>query len=150
MTTRDFLIKNLGYESFKARQCSNVFVDNNGVAYSYGWHYPLAKVFSDDLAVVNTASYSVSTSRHSVWAFSALYLRGIRAIGIPMTEGDSVVSLEQCLTSAKRELDRIKAVMATKTRQNTDVYRYLEYDRTKMIMAVTALQAALASERVLA
>lgn len=51
-----------------------MFVEN-GVLYSYGYHFPLACWANDNLVLLNTSRYSVSTSKHRRIVRDALRVR---------------------------------------------------------------------------
>lgn len=136
MRTRDFLAINIGAE--REKSFSSVFVDSHGVAYSYGYHYPLAAII-DGVGFVNTRGYSITTAKHIAWAYSALQSRINSVYGVPMRNGESM-TLEGVRAAALVELAHLEQVMSTKKRHDTFIYQDLERQSANMseILSVTA------------
>lgn len=97
MTSREFIAKNIGKRQnhWGLKYCSSVAVNEDGVVYSYGTHYPLATILltndGQPIGVVNNSGYSVTTAKHIGWAYSALRDRGIDNI-ISVKTGDFSIS----------------------------------------------------------
>jgi hypothetical protein len=140
MTTQDFLIKNLGKSYPNVRSgnvwCSSVFVDDQGTAYSYGYHYPLATIIGD-VAFVNTRGYSMTTSRHISWANSAAAARvGWRNVhSVELLPGKSLTPRD-IIESLYGQIDRLNDQLAAKKRTNTSVYRDLTMRRDWALVAL--------------
>lgn len=141
MTTQQFLINNLGRTAYDKRWCSSVMVDYQGIAYSYGYHYPLARIINGQ-AYINTRGYSMTTSRHIWWAKSAAAsLVGWNNVhdvdlisGGSLNERDIILSLE-------RTIAQLTDTMATKKRQDTHVYQDLTNQRDSAIKAMAAIES---------
>lgn len=140
MTTQQFIQKTIGTESSRDRQCSSVFTDRQGVVYSYGWHYPLARIV-DGVAFVNTKPYSSTTARHSAWARQACAERvgSANVYSVPLTNGNAM-TLAGLLESAERHAQDLTEQMAAKKRKDTQVYWHLEYQRDNAIKALLAVK----------
>lgn len=143
MTTRDFIYKVLKGETRKDF-CSSVYAstdaDGQVTVYSYGYHYPLAKIING-VGFVNNRGYSNTTAKHINWAFDAIsdIVGYANTYGVPLTDGDSLTK-RGLLSSATRELERITKEMASKKRKDTQVYANLERDQQKMAEAVKAVK----------
>ena len=60
-------------------RAGNVFFSND-VLYSYGYHFELARKLSDGTLLINTSSYSVSTSKHQSIVRSAVNKHRINSV----------------------------------------------------------------------
>lgn len=131
MTTRQFIANTIGIPSYKNRSCSSVFTDNNGTVFSYGYHYPLATIINGK-GYINNRGYSMSTAKHIGWAWSALYdrLGNANVYSIPLTNGDSL-NPRGIKSSAEREIERLKQLIATKKRKDTWIYQDLQNQLAK-------------------
>lgn len=129
MTTRDFIYHVFAGTTSKT-SCSSVWAEHDSdgdvIVYSYGRHYPLAKIINGK-GYVNNRGYSMTTSKHIGWAFSALHeLLGYEnVIGVPLKPGLSL-TLDGIQASAWAEYHRIINEMNSKKRTNTWVYQNLE------------------------
>lgn len=128
MTTAEFIKKTYNTTSTRERRCSSVFTDEDGVVYSYGYHYPLLfKV--EGLDILNVNGYSNTTAKHINWARQAVSnpveveLRGAR---LPLTLKDIQVKLGAQLTELKAQLD-------SKKRKDTQVYAQLEWQFNRVL-----------------
>lgn len=148
MTTKQFLIKNLGRQTPGVTSnkiwCSSVFIDTiNGqtTAYSYGYHYPLATII-DGQAFINSAGYSMTTSKHIGWACSAAgELVGWENVHqVELISGRSLTPRD-ITDSLHKQIDHLNDTMATKKRTDTAVYRGLEYQRDRALRALTAIMS---------
>lgn len=72
----------IGYSSDK-----RMFFEGRAI-YSYGRHFPLAYFYSDDLVILNSDSYSVSTSKHQSIAHRAVVHK--RLVYMPTRVIDSI------------------------------------------------------------
>ena len=52
-------------------KASNMFYERD-IIYSYGYHFPIAKHIKKDVILFNSASYSVSTSKHQSYTRQAI------------------------------------------------------------------------------
>jgi hypothetical protein len=66
MKTRDFIMR-WSNDPNMERRCEKVF-SSEGVLYSYGTHYALARYLEDGTLLINNKGYSVSTSKHIRYA----------------------------------------------------------------------------------
>jgi len=125
MTTQEFIEKNIGYNHNTTKQCSSVFVDTNGIVYSYGYHYPLAAIVNGK-GFVNTRGYSVTTAKHISWAYQALAgrLGSHNVYGLELSMGFIPVNMLADLHTTQR---RITELLLKKKRKNTRVYQDLAY-----------------------
>lgn len=136
MTTAQFIAKTYNTPSNKERRCSSVFTDYKGNVYSYGYHYLLA-FHAKGLDFVNVSGYSVTTAKHINWAFQAV---GYDAIAVKlwrvdideMYHANDDEKLGIVLRALKREYVKLQDTMASKSRKNTQVYQYLEYQRDRV------------------
>lgn len=135
MTTKDFIKKALTGETRKDF-CSSVYRYGDTV-YSYGYHYPLARIINGKV-FVNNRGYSNTTAKHINWAFTAARELGLEAYGVPLFNGRSLTR-QDVAESASKELLRIEADKATKKRKDTQVYAQLEYQEARMQAAVKAV-----------
>lgn len=136
MKTVDFLSRNLGRST--AKWCSSVYIDYDGIAYSYGRHYPLA-VIIDGEAYINARGYSNSTSRHISWATSAAgrivgpnHVHKIDLIG---TTFDRVA----ITASAEAKIKELDIIIASKKRKDTSVYLDLQRQRKAALDALYSI-----------
>lgn len=138
MTTKQFISKVLSGTTTK-QQCSSVFRDGDTL-YSYGYHYPLVTII-DGNAYVNDRGYSVTTSKHIGWAFSA----AAEVVGwgnvyhAPLNRGGSLTK-DGITRGAQVELVELTAQMAAKKRKDTQVYRWLETQAERMQATLTAIK----------
>lgn len=136
MTTREFIYKALSGKT-KKTFCSSVFV-SDGVAYSYGYHYPLATII-DGKGYVNDRGYSNSTAKHINWAFSALgELVGYDNVYHSPLFGGSL-SKRGIREGAQAEYDRLTDEMNAKKRKDTKVYKWLEVQQTRASKTLKAI-----------
>lgn len=140
MTILKFIEKTVGQVSGKTRYFSSVLTTGEGVVYSYGYHYPLARII-DGVAFVNNAGYSNSTAKHINWAFSACanVVGAMNVYGVPLSGGNSL-TLAGIRLSAAAELSTMKYEMARKTRTNTQVYGHLERQALRMQDVLTEVR----------
>lgn len=145
MTTAQFIQKTYnttnerwgthGYD----RWCSSVKTDKHGIVYSYGSHYPLA-FHVKGLDFINTAGYSVTTSKHIGWAWQAV---GYHAIGVKLDRDEAQEISNEYITDDRkikaiqraliRELTDIVVEKTSKKRTDTQVYRGLEHEEARVI-----------------
>jgi len=89
-------------------RCSNVFFED-GVLYSYGRHFALARYVQTKkhglVVLLNTDSYSVTTSKHQSQTRSALSHRNI--IRVPGAESNPGFVFEAFASEAKPHLDKL-------------------------------------------
>lgn len=125
MKTSTFIQSVVGKSQDRERTCSSVLVDNQGIVYSYGYHYPLATII-DGLGIVNDRGYSSSTGKHIGWANAALAERvGYdRLLRIPLI--GNLFTIDKLIESARVELNRLRDIMTTKKRKDTYVYQNLK------------------------
>ena len=160
MDTRTFIEKRLRNETKRIYFGSIAWSDRLQTVYSYGSHYPLARII-DGIAFINTSGYSVSTGRHIRWAWDACanivgrenvygvnFIAPIKGIhgGI---YGYRDLDLDSIIMSANVDLEEIEKVMATKKRHDTFVYRDLEskaYSARRVIEVANNLKSAKNSE----
>jgi len=140
VTTREFINKTIGTESPKTRSCSRVFTDERGTVYSYGYHYPLARII-DGIGFINDRGYSSTTARHIYWADRALgeKIGYANVYRIPLTNGNSL-TLFGMKESAEREIDRLNDLLVSKKRTNTWVYENLTISRDNTLKALQAVE----------
>ena len=126
MTTQEFIYKNVGITQ-REKFCSSVFV-NNGIVYSYGYHYPLATIING-YGFVNTSGYSVTTAKHINWARQALIQRlgshnvfDVELKGKDFDAKNILLSLADQVTDLMFKIEK-------KKRRDTSVYRNLIYQR---------------------
>jgi hypothetical protein len=137
MTTREFINK-AWHGTTRTRQCSSVFVDNDGNIYSYGYHYPLLFRVGNKV-IRNVKGYSNSTSKHIHWT------RDIDAIDVEVPRDfrigyDQERMLEQLIQGQHEYVTSIKGQMDGKKRKDTQVYRWLEYDYTRALYNLNMLR----------
>lgn len=142
MTTRDFIAKYYGVKDGKVRACASVFKDEDGIIYSYGYHYPLVFQVAG-MTFINIQGYSVTTSKHIGWAWSAV---GYDAIGvklddqakreIPRAYVTDSVKIQEIIRCLQAEAKSYREAMAKKKRKDTDVYRYLNYNLERATMRI--------------
>lgn len=169
MTTQEFITRNFGVSSTKDRQCSSVFADHDGNMYSYGYHYPLLFTVGGK-AFRNVAGYSNSTAKHINWAGGhdaidveltgdnqyswrnsenaakvphLLYMR--HAYG-GVKDAATAKKLDRAILKAiKKDLtaqrDNITETMASKKRQDTQVYKWLQFDLDRVTRSLERLEA---------
>ena len=109
-------------EPTRDRRNGNIFAQG-GTLYSYGTHYPLARVHGH-LLLVNSTPYSVSTARHQIRARSAGLNAGLTVVTVPVPDVIGSVDARynsDCLKGEARAL-REKASRARKHKQ-----QYLDY-----------------------
>lgn len=126
MTTQQFIYNNVGETRADKKFCSSVMVDNNGIVYSYGYHYPLAWIRNGQ-GYVNTAGYSNTTARHISWARRALgdKLGYNNVYGVELPRGADVTNQANITKALEATRDNLLAIMATKKRRDTRVYQDL-------------------------
>lgn len=135
MTTKQFINKAL-QGTTRSKQCSSVFVGDDRTIYSYGYHYPLVKII-DGKAFINSRGYSVSTSKHIGWAFAA----AAEIVGYENTfHAPTTYGLHKggIVRGVSEEITRLEAVMATKKRKDTQVYKWLAYNRDRLSKTLEA------------
>jgi len=54
------------------RNSGGSFYFNGNIIYSYGQHFPIARILPDDVALITTQSYSVTTAAHISRTYAAL------------------------------------------------------------------------------
>ena len=64
---------------------SHMFIDGN-VIYSYGYHFPIARLLDDKIAIITTRKYSSSTSRHTTTVHHALSMNGWNVVSTSHVE----------------------------------------------------------------
>lgn len=92
--------------------------------FSYGDHYPLLFKI-DGMYFVNTAGYSVTTSKHIGWAFTATDYQAI-AVKVPRERYGVISGLREVYGWLSDELADITVELARKKRKDTNVYRRLQ------------------------
>lgn len=138
MTTREFIYKALKGETRK-EFCSSVVVYGDTV-YSYGTHYPLAKIIKG-VGFVNDAGYSMTTSKHINWAFGALsdLVGWDNVYHAPLGKGGGL-NLKDIESSAKTENERLVSLMAAKKRKDTKAYEWLQSQNERMRDTLTIVK----------
>ena len=153
MTTQQFLTKNIGKvrSDGASKSFASVMVDHNGIAYSYGYHYPLAAII-DGIGFVNNSGYSNTTAKHINWARSALHNQVNNVYSVKLRSGryygtgDKFTAADM-YEATKSEITRITAVMNGKKRKDTQVYSWLQYDLDSQYKTLEAINH-LASQNV--
>lgn len=135
MTTQDFIKKALTGDTGKDF-CSSVLRYGDTV-YSYGTHYPLARIINGHL-FVNTRGYSNTTAKHINWAYNAGAELGLKVHGVPLTNGDGL-NVHGVSSSALREQVRVASLMESKKRKDTKVYQGLQEAQESMYNARLAV-----------
>lgn len=135
MTTREFIAQALNGTT--KRDIVSSVLRHGDTVYSYGSHYPLARVIRGKV-FVNSAGYSNTTSKHICWAREAASDLGLEAISVPLTSGDGL-DVQGIIRSATREHKRLKDIMAAKKRKNTMVYDRLAAQANEMIHVLLVL-----------
>lgn len=140
MRTVEWIAKNAGKADGRIKQFNSVVKDENGVIYSYGWHYPLLfKV--KGLWFVNNAGYSVTTSRHISWAHQAVEYKAYKVI-VPGEHRYGIEGAEQVENWLADEMTELILEMSKKKRKNTGVYQNLSYKLAETNRARLALKGA--------
>jgi hypothetical protein len=141
MTTKQFLTKQLGRPQSTPKYCSSVMVDYDGVAYSYGFHYPLA-VRHGGYVFVNNHGYSNTTAKHINWAFQA----GAALVGAESTflfdfaAGTTYgTSTDSLYDAVNMQITKLADLVASKRRKDTQVYSALTYQLRELLAASVAL-----------
>lgn len=132
MTNLEFITKTISVEATKPRFHGSLFTAPNGTVYSYGWHYPLARIING-YGFVNNRGYSHTTSRHISHARTACAAKvGIsKTYGVPLRNGEAL-TITGIMQAATRELNDLTQQMAAKKRTNTAVYDNLERQAVAM------------------
>lgn len=138
MKTEEFIFQYLSDKTDKT-QCSSVMGDS-GTIYSYGYHYPLARII-DGTAWINSDPSTVTTAKHRNWARSAC----ARIVGYENVQDVELHGaqfhpfyVEQGLI---KEQMRIIGQMEQKKRKDTQVYKWLEYDLNRVNKALETFYA---------
>lgn len=127
MTTREFINKAWNGQTRK-KECSSVFYEN-GVVYSYGYHYPLLFKINGK-TVRNVEGYSNTTERHIQWS------RDIDAIDIHAghrfrLSHDDNMTMSDLVEGQIAYINNLKEQMASKKRKDTQVYKWLKFDHDR-------------------
>lgn len=144
MSTAEFIEKYLRGTTRKDF-CSSVvgYEDLNGerTVYSYGKHYPLAKIING-YAFVNNAGYSNTTAKHINWAHSATadIVGYDNVFSVPLSNGDGL-DVQGMLSSTRRALTEVQQAMASKKRKDTQVYKFLEHQEVRLMQTLQAVKA---------
>lgn len=128
MTTGEFINKAFNGKT-KKTHCSSVIADSNGDLFSYGYHYPLLFRVKGR-AIRNVRGYSNTTAKHISWT------RDIDAIDVHTLYGFRLVGntesiLYELIKGQQQYIESIQDQMNSKTRKDTQVYKWLEYDLTR-------------------
>lgn len=146
MTTLDWMTKQYSKPG-DVKYFGSIMRDNRGNLYSYGSHYPLL-FKAGDLNIVNTASYSVSTTRHSSWAMSVVGYSNYVGIDLPRDfrlytwQSDDKL-LKELHVALIQQRQAKQAEMDAKKRKDTNVYRWLEYGMSKIELALQKVEQEL-------
>lgn len=140
MTTLEWMKKNINTKGTKTFQSVMV---SDGVLYSYGYHYPLATIINGK-GYINDRGYSVTTSKHISWAWSALGYSNCYHAPLPKTsryyEPNPSFTRESIILSASKEYDRLQAEMDAKKRKDTRVYEWLQVQRDRMTATIDSFK----------
>jgi hypothetical protein len=85
MTNQSFIVLAVRERFARDRKSGHLYVEG-GTLFSYGPLYPLAWMLVDGVAVLNSAGFSPTTSRHVARARAALASTGLRVVAIPLND----------------------------------------------------------------
>jgi len=105
-------------------RASNVFFYGKTI-YSYGEHFPLAKFEKKNVVLINSNTYSVSTSKHHSIVLRALDLDTVKVFHVPYTgsqrsERNDHLNVKSYFDDFKKHLDK-----ASRARTKTNYCYYL-------------------------
>jgi len=121
------------YGNTKKVSHGNLFKDSENNIYSYGYHYPLLFTASDNqhFAFVNTTGYSNSTSKHIGKAKMAV--GNDRLICVELDGARLPLTIDAIHTMLGAKVVELKALMDSKKRKDTQVYRMLSMDYERVL-----------------
>lgn len=131
MNTETFIEKAF-FGNTSRTSVASVFTDGNQNIYSYGYHYPLLfrPSDNDNLYVLNVTGYSNTTSQHISKARNAM---GGDVIEVKLNGARLPLTTEQVYIKLGAEVVKLKALMDTKKRKDTGVYRQLEWQLERVL-----------------
>lgn len=139
MRTAEWIGKNAGREG-RQKFFSSVLKGSDGTIYSYGYHYPLLFKINN-LWFVNRTGYSVTTSKHINWAYSASHYT---AYGLKVPhQHEGPVTFSQAESWLLNEITELIVTMNNKRRKDTNVYLNLQRDLRQANKALKALEGTI-------
>jgi hypothetical protein len=95
---------------------------NNNAIYSYGYHFPIAYIIGDNLAIFNHRGYSNTTAKHKSNVLSALIEAGYTVLTFPIYSkgyGHDQVDIEKWyLDEIAVNIKRLERARTTWTKEN--------------------------------